>query len=76
MKRIFYIIAGLLLWLSAPNQARAQSVSKYQAVFIYTFTKYLEWPESKPPLIVGVMGNSPVLLELEKSSKAKGGHSK
>ena len=73
MKKAICIVAGLLLGLAVPHASQAQSLSKYQAVFIYTFTKYLEWPDSQPPLVVGVLGNSPVLLELEKSAKTKGG---
>ena len=72
MKKLLCILAGTLLWLSIPQQCEAQAISKYQAVFIYNFTKYLEWPTPKQPLVVGVMGNSSVLLELERSAKAKG----
>ncbi len=71
MKKVICIIVGLLLWLSVPQPSQAQGLSKYQAVFIYNFTKYLEWPAAKPPLVIGVMGNSPVLIELEKSAKTK-----
>ena len=72
MKKIICIIAGLLLWLSVPHSGQAQALSKYQAVFMYNFTRYIEWPTAKQPLVIGVMGNSPVLLELERSAKTKG----
>lgn len=51
------------------NNAVAQATqSKYQALFMYNFTKYMEWPE-KQKITIGVMGNSPVLLELQKIAK-------
>ena len=70
MKKVICFIAGLLLWLAVPHFSQAQALSKYQAVFMYNFTRYIEWPTAKQPLVIGVMGNSPVLLELERLTPA------
>lgn len=40
---------------------------------MYNFTKYMEWPDDKQPIVIGVLGNSPVLLALERSAQTKGG---
>lgn len=39
---------------------------KFKALFMYNFTKYLEWPASKQSgdFIIGVYGNSPIISEL------------
>jgi hypothetical protein len=42
-------------------------------MFIYNFTKYIEWPTDykQGNFVVGVLGFSPVFSELEKMSKTK-----
>ncbi len=40
---------------------------KFKALYMYNFTKYLEWPASKQSgdFIIGVYGSSPIIGELE-----------
>jgi hypothetical protein len=44
-----------------------------KALFIYNFSKYIEWPQSKlnENFIIGVYGQTDVLKELEQISKSK-----
>jgi hypothetical protein len=46
---------------------------KYHSVFIYNFTKYIQWPSSYQTgdFVVGVLGNSEVVPHLEKMASAK-----
>ena len=57
---IFFI----LLLVTIPF-VKAQD-EKFKALFMYNFTKYLEWPDSKQKgdFIIGVYGNSPIITEL------------
>jgi len=65
----------LVLWvvsiLAFTGSFRAYSQDyKYHSVFIYNFTKYIQWPPSTQnqngSFVIGVLGNSPMMGELEK----------
>ncbi|MFQ3576022.1 MAG: YfiR family protein [Cytophagales bacterium] len=45
--------------------------SKIKAIFLYNFTKYIEWPPhyKKGDFVIGVLGNSPIVPELEKMAE-------
>ena len=69
----------ILLWLTGLSQyARAQlrpeeTENKVHSIFIYNFTKYINWPEeyNKGDFIVGVLGETGLLVELQKMAKQK-----
>jgi hypothetical protein len=44
---------------------------KFKALFIYNFTNYIEWPSSGPTFSIAVLGESPIIDELENISKIK-----
>ena len=44
---------------------------KFKALFIYNFTNYIEWPSSGPTFSIAVLGDSPLIEELENISKIK-----
>ncbi len=46
--------------------SKAQN-EKFKALFMYNFTKYIEWPavQRQGDFIIGVLGNSPLTKELE-----------
>lgn len=51
---------------------KAQSVNyKVHALFLYKFTQYIEWPAANGNYVVGVVGNSPILEELEHIAATK-----
>jgi len=62
MKRPWIIFLMLFLLIPA-SQAQDE---KFKALFMYNFTKYLEWPTNKQSgdFIIGVYGNSPIINEL------------
>ena len=64
MKRSIAIIVCMCLvgFLSIPK-AQAQE-AKFKALFLYKFCQYINWP-GKDKITLGVLGNSPVLLELQ-----------
>lgn len=57
---LFFLLLFTVLSLS---QAQDE---KFKALFMYNFTKYLEWPTSKQSsnFVIGVYGNSPIISEL------------
>ncbi len=67
-----YLTVGLLILVSF--SAAAQDVdSKIKAVFIYNFTKHINWPSASGTFVIGVLGDLPLASELETMmSKLKG----
>lgn len=77
MKKILVILCSLFLFSSwmivAPDQSE-EANAKIKAIYIYNFTKYIEWPETyrQGNFVVGVYGNNASLLsELNKMATAK-----
>jgi hypothetical protein len=66
-KFIFLVIFSVVFSL-----AQAQS-HKYQSVFIYTFTKYVIWPEAynAGDFEILVLGDCPILPELQEMANLK-----
>jgi hypothetical protein len=73
MKRLRNALMTLLLWHSVTSQVHAQQDYRFHSVFMYNFTKYIQWPTSVQTgdFIIGVLGNSPILPELEKMAENK-----
>lgn len=61
MKKIIPYLVVMLL-VASSGHLHAQE-SKYKALYLFNFTKYIDW--SGENITIGVIGNSPVLLELE-----------
>jgi len=62
MKRLALIVlavCGITFSLAAQTQAR------FQALFLYNFTRYIEWPAfNSHEFVIGVVGKSPIYSEL------------
>jgi len=77
MKKIIFIVLSFILFTSsAPvNIDQAEEANaKIKAIYIYNFTKYIEWPASykEGNFVVGVLGsNSALLAELNKMANSK-----
>lgn len=70
------VIWVICFWIGGffPVQGKGQDTNyKAQSLFIYKFTKYVNWPEGAidDEVIIGVYGNSPILDELELMSSLK-----
>jgi hypothetical protein len=63
MKQKFVFTAAFLLFIILSLNAQDD---KFKALFMYNFTKYLEWPTAKQSgdFIIGVYGASPIVNEL------------
>jgi hypothetical protein len=62
-KKIIYL---LLLTLGAAQMVNAQNSARYEALFVYNFTRYIQWPNSSSQeFVIGVLGKSDILNELQ-----------
>ena len=72
-RRYFYVTI-IALSVAIWSESMAQ-VSNYKAytLFVYNFTKYVEWPDGaiKDEFVIGVFGNSPITNELQKMVAVK-----
>lgn len=73
MKKIAIILVSLLILSSGFKIGGVDTNSKMKAIFIMNFTKLIEWPKSyrEGNFVVGVVGDSPLYLELVKMAKTK-----
>lgn len=68
MKKILFILFSYLLFTSSivvvPDQAE-ESVAKIKAIYIYNFTKYIEWPENykEGSFVIGFIGSNRALFD-------------
>lgn len=61
MKKIVLLLVVLLTGIVSNNLAAQES--KYKALYLFNFTKYINWENEE--ITIGVIGNSPVLIELQ-----------
>ena len=66
-----FILFGSCLIGSAQYSLAQMSAHKGQALFIYNFTKYVKWPNQASNLVIGVLGDSEMLAEMNASLKGK-----
>ena len=79
MKKLISIVLIVILTISTAFTPTTSSLNtdtnaKIKAVFIYNFTKYIEWPEEYKTgeFTIGILGeNSALFSELDKMSKVK-----
>ncbi|HON19610.1 MAG TPA: YfiR family protein [Salinivirgaceae bacterium] len=69
MKR-FYQTLLILIFSASLTYGQAEKV---QAMFVYNFTKYIEWPASTKSgnFVIAILGNSPIYEELIKIAESK-----
>ena len=76
LKRAYTLVGLLVVILVFSTRSYAQETNyKSYSLFVYNFIKYIEWPENSTDFVIGVMGDSPIVKELEnlaKTKKAKG----
>lgn len=72
VKKIIIILISLLI-LNSGFKVGVDTNSKMKAIFIMNFTKLIEWPQPyrEGNFVVGVVGESPLYMELTKMAKTK-----
>lgn len=74
MKKVALILISLFFIHSGFKPAGAiDTNAKIKAVFIYNFTKYIEWPKTykEGEFTIGVVGETPLYSELTKMTQTK-----
>ena len=73
VRRVVLLFVLLSSGLEATQQLHAQTTEdKMKAVFLYSFTKYVDWSQSDDQIIIGVYGGSNTVLDiLQKDLKDK-----
>lgn len=74
LKKVNTCIIFILLSFFISIVVNAQEVNyKVHALFIYHFTKHIDWPDNKKTgdFLIGVLGNSPIMAELESLAATK-----
>lgn len=69
MKKTFLLLFSLILYGSVAV-AQTQE-SKIQALFILKFIENVSWPQDRKDIVIGVVGKSETLAELESRLKLK-----
>src|SRR5271157_6586502 len=70
MKKLCLFLIALFVFHSIYSQTE---IPKAQSIFIYNFTRLIEWPESfkNGDFVIGVIGNSDVYGELQAYTAGK-----
>ncbi len=61
------------LFFMASFSGKAQDIHKFHSIFIYNFSKFIQWPSEykSGDFVIGVLGNSPIKAHLESMAKNK-----
>ncbi|HET6227185.1 MAG TPA: YfiR family protein [Bacteroidia bacterium] len=73
MKKKIFLFLSIVFLSLAPGRPEETS-AKIKAIYIYNFTKYIEWPESykQGNFVIGIIGNNNELVnELNKMATVK-----
>jgi len=69
MKKFTYL---MLFMLVATQGMFAQNTTRYQALFVYNFTRYIQWPTTNSQeFVIGVLGKSDIYGELQNITAQK-----
>jgi len=76
VKKLSLILISVFILISGFRETHGPTVdtnSKFKAIFIYNFTKYIEWPKTyrNGDFVIGVIGKSPLYQELVKMAMTK-----
>lgn len=73
IKRIFIGVFVALLFMSAGTPDQYDTNAKIKSIYIYNFTKYIEWPDDYKSgnFVIGILGESNVQGSLEAMAATK-----
>lgn len=62
---IFFSITILTSWVKSDYDSSERANAKIKTIYIYNFTKYIEWPKSykEGKFVIGILGNNPSLYD-------------
>ena len=65
-----FLVVFLGVLFAQPGYSQI-STYKIQAIFLYNFTKYVNWPQPGNTIVIGVVGDSDLMVELNTNLKGK-----
>lgn len=68
-KFLFSLLFSLILFGSCAS-IKAQD-ERFKAIFIYNFTKYINWPANQGDFIINVLGNDRIIAEMSEIATKK-----
>lgn len=70
---IFCVSTGMVSTFRESSKQEYDTNAKMKAVFVYNFTRYIEWPESyrQGNFIIGLLGQTAISEELDKMTQTK-----
>jgi len=67
-----FLLAGFAVVFLGRTDATAQKLNyELVSMYVYNFTKYIEWPKNNNDFVVGVYGASPITVMLTKYISSK-----
>jgi hypothetical protein len=63
MKKFFFFPLIILFCAFTFSHKLQQKDYKFHSVFVYNFTKYIEWPNQNTQISIGVLNGGPALLD-------------
>ena len=69
---VLFAGAGLMMCMHAPRAADAPTENQVQAVFLYNFSRFVEWPAQTfaaptDPFVIGILGTDPFGARLDEA---------
>lgn len=71
MRSKFVAIIIFSLWLPRFFQPAEAQDEKFKAIFIYNFTKYINWPVYQGNFVISILGNGSIFNEIEEIATKK-----
>lgn len=67
------LLSGIIFPSYYPSDTNIDTNAKIKAMFVYNFTKYVEWPENyrQGNFIIGIIGKNNISTELFKMAESK-----
>jgi hypothetical protein len=67
------ILLSAIIFFSCVSRGADDTTSKIKAVFVYNFTKYIEWPSAYKTgnFVIGILGSSNIFNELNNMAATK-----
>jgi hypothetical protein len=63
-QNLLYSLLVFLCLFAGMHSADAQE-EKFKAIFVYNFTKYINWPQGQGNFVINILGNGDILGEIQ-----------
>jgi hypothetical protein len=71
IRPITRIYGALLIILALGISGVKAQDEKFKAIFIYNFTRYVDWPQKSGNFVITIIGNDPITAEIQNIASKK-----